>query len=331
MKKTVLRPLSFISSLIVFITLSTVLARSVAAADLTLQITPNTVSATGLLTSTVELQNTAGVFVQRYEIVLSPDSTVVGPASVSVTSTSPLNQPVLESVDNTTGNVAFSRYDDTGGKNSNPIPVGRITLTVTNTSANPLFTVVTATAYGKDASGQRTLTIDPGTNVPPIPTQPGGGGLPTGPTATRVPTATRGPSIPACNLCGYCLGGPIPDDYGECVQCLYANPGSTTDPSTNQPTNPNDGVQWTVFGCMQSDAGNYTNQLVKVATAVIGGITFLVILYGGFLVLTSSGDPEKLNRGKGLVKSGIIAGIIVLFAVVILQTAGLKILQVPGF
>src|SRR3990167_4487512 len=105
MKKTVIRPLSFISSLIVFITLSTVLARSVAAADLTLQITQNTVSATGLLTSTVELQNTAG-------------------------------------------NVAFSRYDDTGGKNSNPIPVGRITLTVTNTSANPLFTVVTATAYG---------------------------------------------------------------------------------------------------------------------------------------------------------------------------------------
>jgi len=320
----------FFRYFIVFIALSTMLASPAMAADMTLEIVPNTAAVGGQQTSTVQLQNPSGLDVQSYTIILSPNSGSIDLATLSVNDTGILKNSLMRPPSTPSTDAVFSRYEG-NGTNVNPVPIGIITFTVTNPSAAPLFTVSLATVAGKRPDGAiGPYSIAPGSGVPSVPAPPFAT-VNSGPSSTPFPTVTRTPSIPACNLCGYCLGGPVPDDYGECVQCLYANPGSTTDPSTNQPTNPNDGVQWTVFGCMKSDAGNYTNQLVSVATAVIGGITFLVILYGGFLVLTSSGDPEKLNRGKGLVKSGIVAGIIVLFAVVILQTAGLKILQVPGF
>ena len=130
-------------------------------------------------------------------------------------------------------------------------------------------------------------------------------------------------------MCGHCKGASIPDDYAQCLQCLYQDPGDPTDVN-NIPRNKIDGKQWTVYGCGASDIGGFTSQSVNILVATISGITFLIMLYGGFLILTSQGDSEKLYTGKKLLTSAIIAEMIVLFATFLFNQAGGTILKIPG-
>lgn len=147
------------------------------------------------------------------------------------------------------------------------------------------------------------------------------------PTYVVIPTIPAGPSptfTPACDLCGACIGLELPDDYAACVQCVYDTPG-------NPPQNPRTDVEWTVLGCVQTKPAGFAQSVIQTATYTVGGITFLIILYGGFLILTSRGNHVQLSRGTKLIRAGIISLLIVLFAVGILQLVGVKILNIPGF
>src|SRR3989344_4707194 len=118
----------------------------------------------------------------------------------------------------------------------------------------------------------------------------------------------------SCDLCGKC-GLSEPNDYTDCVACLYN--GDTANP-------PNDGVSWTVIGCLETDPASFTQKTLTFTTAIIGGVIFIIMLYGSFLLLTSAGDPQQLGQGKGLIKSGIIALILIFFSVFILQFIGVS-------
>lgn len=169
------------------------------------------------------------------------------------------------------------------------------------------------------------------TGVPPTPTPTFG----PSPTFVVIPTVPMGPSptfTPACDLCGGCIGLALPDDYAACVQCVYNTPGdppNVPNPRPNQ--DPRTDVEWTVLGCVQTKPAGFAQSVIQTATYTIGGITFLIILYGGFLVLTSRGNHLQLERGSKLIRAGIISLLIVLFAVGILQLVGVKILNLPGF
>lgn len=140
----------------------------------------------------------------------------------------------------------------------------------------------------------------------------------------------------ACDLCGVCEGNPaIPNDYLRCTQCLYTNP-AVVDDSTQPPTivtkpgGPKDEISWTVIGCLPTTPAAFTQKIVQFVTAIIGGIAFLSFLYGGFIVLTSSGDPERLTSGKKIISSAILALLIILFAVFLFRFVGITILKIPG-
>jgi hypothetical protein len=127
----------------------------------------------------------------------------------------------------------------------------------------------------------------------------------------------------SCDLCGFCAGGTKPSDYNACMTCLYETPSA--------PTVLKEGVSWTVLGCVKTDPGSFTEQMLKVVTSVIGGIMFLVFLFGGFKLLTSAGDPIQMATGKKLVTSSIVALLLVIFSLVILRFVGVEILKIPGF
>jgi hypothetical protein len=91
-----------------------------------------------------------------------------------------------------------------------------------------------------------------------------------------------------------------------------------------------EGVTWSVFGCTETSAGGFTNNISQVITGVIGGLGFLGFLYGGFLLLVSQGDPERIGRGKKIITGSVVAVLIVVFAVAILQFAGEQV-GIPGF
>lgn len=151
------------------------------------------------------------------------------------------------------------------------------------------------------------------------------------PSLSPTPSATPQPTIPVCNLCGYCKGGPIPIDYDDCMQCTYGIAPDINAPDAQQLPATREGYNWTVFGCSQTSVGAYTQQIYNLALIFSGSIAFLVMLYGGFIVLTSSGDPWKLRTGRKLVTNAAIASLIIIFAVVLLQTSGSTILKLPGF
>lgn len=54
--------------------------------------------------------------------------------------------------------------------------------------------------------------------------------------------------------------------------------------------------------------------LIKGALGIIGSIALAVFIYGGFLWLTSGGNPEKITKGKSTMVWGTIGLAVILFA-----------------
>jgi hypothetical protein len=139
-------------------------------------------------------------------------------------------------------------------------------------------------------------------------------------TPTTDPAA--GGPVETCDLCGKC-GEQQPPDWEKCNSCL-TNP-SHIDAEGNLT------YTWTVIGCLPTSPGGFTQAALKVLTSIVGGISFLALLYGGGMMLTSSGRPERIEAGKSILISAIGGLLLVVFAVFILKFIGLEILSLPGF
>ncbi len=96
-----------------------------------------------------------------------------------------------------------------------------------------------------------------------------------------------------------------------CVSCLRKNIG-------------NQSFQYiyTDFGCVNTTPSGLINFIYVLAIVISSMLAFLTLLIGGFLIMTSSGDPDKVNRGKTLVRNAIIGLIVIILAVVILGLIG---------
>lgn len=158
-----------------------------------------------------------------------------------------------------------------------------------------------------------------------------------------------------CDLCGYCppqANQPAvtpPSNWAECLGCLY--PMATPDPDLKQtlqisadsgsaPT-PYPGAQFTMLGCIKSNtnplsiisegpARSLADILLSTVLSIVGGIAFLYLLYGAFLLMTSQGDPERLNQGKKAVYGAITGLIFSLSTILIIRTIASGILKIPG-
>jgi hypothetical protein len=87
----------------------------------------------------------------------------------------------------------------------------------------------------------------------------------------------------------------------------------------------------TAIGCIPIDENGLLSFLLKWAIGVGGGIAFLLIVYAGFMIMSSSGNPERLKAGQELLTSAIAGIIMLIFSVFILNVIGVKILNIPGF
>jgi len=89
---------------------------------------------------------------------------------------------------------------------------------------------------------------------------------------------------------------------------------------------------YTAIGCipvLENDGGNeFLTWILRWAIGVGGGIAFLLIIYGGFIVMTSTGNPERLKAGQELLTSAISGLILLIFSVFVLNFIGIKILGI---
>ncbi len=88
---------------------------------------------------------------------------------------------------------------------------------------------------------------------------------------------------------------------------------------------------WTALGCIPTDPQEFIGQILGIAIGIGGGIAFLLILFGGFQILMSAGNPEKLNAGKELVTSALSGLLIIIFSIFILRLIGVSVFGIPGF
>ncbi len=92
------------------------------------------------------------------------------------------------------------------------------------------------------------------------------------------------------------------------------------------------GIQ-TAIGCIRalSDQNTFLSDILKWAVGVGSGIAFLLMLYAGFMIMTASGNPERIKAGQELLTSAIAGLILLVFSVFILRFIGVDILGLDAF
>ncbi|MBU0597161.1 pilin [Patescibacteria group bacterium] len=63
----------------------------------------------------------------------------------------------------------------------------------------------------------------------------------------------------------------------------------------------------------ETDISTIVGKIIKTATGIMGSLTLLVFVYGGFVWITSAGQPEKVKKGMTTMLYAVI-GLFVIFS-----------------
>ncbi|OGM74288.1 hypothetical protein A2382_04470 [Candidatus Woesebacteria bacterium RIFOXYB1_FULL_38_16] len=85
------------------------------------------------------------------------------------------------------------------------------------------------------------------------------------------------------------------------------------------------------IGCIPIDTtGNLVAFFLRWSIGLAGGVAFIFIVYAGFLIIISTGDPKKVQAGKELLVAAISGLLLLVFSIFILRIIGVDILAIPG-
>ncbi|TSC66372.1 MAG: Uncharacterized protein CEO21_204 [Microgenomates group bacterium Gr01-1014_80] len=91
------------------------------------------------------------------------------------------------------------------------------------------------------------------------------------------------------------------------------------------------GEKHTDLGCIPEDPAGFTAKLYSIGLGFIGGAAVLSIIYGAYLVLSSQGDPGKLQKGKSYIVYAIIGLILAVGGYAFYRIIGKDVVGIPGF
>jgi len=86
----------------------------------------------------------------------------------------------------------------------------------------------------------------------------------------------------------------------------------------------------TDFGCWPNDLTGFVSQFYGTGIAFIGGLALIIIIWGGYTILTSQGDPNRLNAGRSYIYYAIAGLLLAIFGYVFFEFIGVNILHLPG-
>lgn len=144
-----------------------------------------------------------------------------------------------------------------------------------------------------------------------------------------------------CNSNSDCSGGKVclnvpggcttQGYFGECITPPPTTPvppaGAVEqwcDPSTKKLLN-------SAIGCIpiKADENTLMGWILQWAIGIGGGVAFLLIIYAGFMIMTSQGSPDRLQAGKELLTSALAGIILLIFSIFLLKLIGVEILKLP--
>lgn len=88
----------------------------------------------------------------------------------------------------------------------------------------------------------------------------------------------------------------------------------------------------TAVGCIP--IGSTTGMaefMLRWGIGIASGVFFILTIYAGFILMTSTGDPKRIQAGRELMTSAIGGMIFLVFSVFILRLVGVDILHIPGW
>lgn len=87
----------------------------------------------------------------------------------------------------------------------------------------------------------------------------------------------------------------------------------------------------TDLGQIPCNPAEFATSLYGIGLSFIGVVALLFIVYGGFLILTSQGNPEQINRGKSYITYSIIGVILGVAGYALYQILAIDVVKIPGF
>lgn len=82
----------------------------------------------------------------------------------------------------------------------------------------------------------------------------------------------------------------------------------------------------TAIGCISTTVPGFVTFLLGYILGLAGLVAFFLIIIAGFQILTSAGNPEKLEGAKQLLTAAVLGLFFIIFSVVILEFMGQEIL-----
>lgn len=86
----------------------------------------------------------------------------------------------------------------------------------------------------------------------------------------------------------------------------------------------------TDIGCVPNDPLLFVQKFYGVGLGILGGIAILVIMFGGYTLITSKGNPTQVQKGKEYIMYAIISLVLAIFGFVFLETVAVGVFHIPG-
>lgn len=87
----------------------------------------------------------------------------------------------------------------------------------------------------------------------------------------------------------------------------------------------------TELGCLPDNPVDFSGKIYSIGLGLVGGVGLIALLYGGYLIIVSKGDPVTLNKGKSYIFYALLGIVMAVSGFALYHIAAVDILQIPGF
>lgn len=149
--------------------------------------------------------------------------------------------------------------------------------------------------------------------------------LPPGGTTCDIGRCTTNSDCAAGTTCQGILSGV--SCSGTCQGPRPTASTSTCDINTGNPDPEGEGI-YTAIGCIPYEPVGLTRFFLGWALGIGGGLALLMIGWAAIIIMTSSGDPKKVQGGKELLTAAISGLLLIIFSTFILRFFGVTLFNI---
>ena len=101
-----------------------------------------------------------------------------------------------------------------------------------------------------------------------------------------------------------------------------------TDPSGNLAVGHYNGSTYTALGCISGNLGTAINTIISISVGLAAIIALIIIMIGGYIIMTNPNGKEQLGKARTLITNGILGLLLIIFCVIVLKIIGIDVLGI---